>query len=94
MNTVVDVLDRQRRRGLQLARRRHHAVQAGEKNDNWEGGFRDPDAMAQVARRDRSPAPGQQRDHLALQDWLPTFMAAVGEPNIVEKLKKGHQRRQ
>jgi arylsulfatase len=23
-------------------------------------------------------------------DWLPTFLAAAGEPNIVEKLKKGH----
>ena len=24
-------------------------------------------------------------------DWLPTFLAAAGEPDIVEKLKKGHQ---
>ena len=23
-------------------------------------------------------------------DWLPTFLAAAGEPDIVEKLKKGH----
>jgi len=25
-----------------------------------------------------------------LHDWLPTFLAAAGEPDIVEKLKKGH----
>jgi hypothetical protein len=24
-------------------------------------------------------------------DWLPTFLAAAGEPDIVEKLKKGHK---
>jgi arylsulfatase A-like enzyme len=24
-------------------------------------------------------------------DWLPTLLAAAGEPDIVEKLKKGHQ---
>ena len=24
-------------------------------------------------------------------DWLPTLLAAAGEPNIVEKLKKGHE---
>jgi arylsulfatase len=23
-------------------------------------------------------------------DWLPTFLAAAGEPDIIEKLKKGH----
>jgi arylsulfatase A-like enzyme len=24
-------------------------------------------------------------------DWLPTFLAAAGEPDIIEKLKKGHK---
>jgi arylsulfatase len=24
-------------------------------------------------------------------DWLPTFLAAAGEPDIVEKLKAGHE---
>jgi arylsulfatase len=24
-------------------------------------------------------------------DWLPTFLAAAGDPDIVEKLKNGHQ---
>jgi arylsulfatase A-like enzyme len=23
-------------------------------------------------------------------DWLPTFLAAAGDPDIVEKLKQGH----
>ncbi len=32
---------------------------------------------------------GLQRDHQH-HDWLPTFLAAAGEPDIVEKLKAGH----
>ena len=24
-------------------------------------------------------------------DWLPTFLAAAGEPDVVEKLKEGHE---
>ena len=41
--------------------------------------------------------PGQDRGRLGLQrdhqhhDWLPTFLAAAGEPDIIEKLKKGHK---
>ena len=28
---------------------------------------------------------------IANQDWLPTFLAAAGDPEISEKLKQGHQ---
>ncbi len=28
---------------------------------------------------------------MQLHDWLPTFLAAAGEPDVVEKLKTGHE---
>jgi arylsulfatase len=30
-------------------------------------------------------------DIFSQEDWFPTFLAAAGEPNIKEKLKKGHK---
>ena len=57
-----------------------------EKNTNWEGAFRVPLHRA-LARED----PGRrrlQRDRQPL-DWLPTFLAAAGEPDIKEKLTQG-----
>ena len=60
----------------------------GEKNTNWEGGFRVPTAI-------RWPGvikPGTiLNGPVAHEDMLPTFMAAAGEPDITEKLKKGYQ---
>jgi arylsulfatase A-like enzyme len=60
----------------------------GEKNTNWEGGYRVPTAI-------RWPGvikPGTiLNDVVAHEDMLPTLMAAVGEPDITEKLKKGHK---
>ena len=36
--------------------------------------------------------PGQViNDIVSLQDWLPTLLAAAGEPEIKEKLLAGHQ---
>ena len=58
----------------------------GEKNTNWEGGFRVPTAI-------RWPGvikPGTVlNDIFAHEDMLPTLMAAAGEPDIKEKLKQG-----
>ncbi|PLW69843.1 arylsulfatase [Pseudohalioglobus lutimaris] len=58
----------------------------GEKNTNWEGGFRVP----AVARWPGQIQPGsisnQMMSHL---DWVPTLMAAVGDKDIAEELKKG-----
>ena len=58
-----------------------------EKNSNWEGGYRVPCAI-------RWPGviePGTINNEIgSLKDFLPTFMAATGEPDIVEKLKKGY----
>lgn len=60
----------------------------GEKNTNWEGGFRVPTAI-------RWPGvikPGTViNDIVAHEDMLPTLMAAAGVPDIKEKLKKGHK---
>jgi arylsulfatase len=30
-------------------------------------------------------------DIISQEDWMPTLLAAAGEPDVVEKLKKGHQ---
>lgn len=58
----------------------------GEKATNWEGGFRVPCLI-------RWPGvikPGMVvNDVCAHEDFIPTFAAANGEPDLVEKLKKG-----
>jgi arylsulfatase len=58
----------------------------GEKNTNWEGGYRVPCAI-------RWPGvikPGTiVNDIGSHEDMLPTLLAAVGEPDIKEKLKAG-----
>jgi arylsulfatase A-like enzyme len=60
----------------------------GEKDTNWEGGWRIPCLM-------RWPGviePGRVvNDICSLQDFLPTFAAANGEPELVEKVKKGYE---
>jgi arylsulfatase len=59
-----------------------------EKNSNWEGAYRVP-AMVRWAGK---IAPGQVYNGIVSHlDWLPTLLAAAGEPNIKEKLLKGHQ---
>jgi arylsulfatase len=58
-----------------------------EKNTNWEGAFRVP----QVIRWPGKIAPRSVSNEIVQHhDWLPTFLAAAGEPDIVEKLKAGH----
>ena len=60
----------------------------GEKDTNWEGGWRVPAAI-------RWPGvikPGTVSNELfSHQDMLPTLVAAAGEPDIVEKCKKGYK---
>ncbi|MGJ7562255.1 arylsulfatase [Variovorax sp. GB1R11] len=59
----------------------------GEKDTNWEGGWRIPCVM-------RWPGviePGRViNDICSLQDFIPTFAAANGEADLVEKVKKGY----
>jgi len=38
----------------------------------------------------RIPAGAVSNEIIQHHDWLPTLLAAAGEPDIVEKLKKGH----
>jgi arylsulfatase len=58
----------------------------GEKNTNWEGGYRVP-AMVRWPGLVR---PGTViNDIFAHEDWLTTVMAAVGEPQMADKVKKG-----
>jgi arylsulfatase A-like enzyme len=59
----------------------------GEKNTNWEGGYRVPC----VIRWPGVIEPGTIYNDLgAHEDMIPTIMAAVGEPDVVEKLKEGY----
>jgi len=59
-----------------------------EKNSNWEGAFRVPMLLRWPGK---IPAGVVVNDIVQHHDWLPTFLAAAGEPDIVEKLKKGHK---
>jgi len=58
----------------------------GEKNTNWEGGWRVP-AFVRWPGKIKSGSWSNEIVHH--MDWLPTFVAAAGEPEIKEKLKKG-----
>jgi arylsulfatase A-like enzyme len=59
-----------------------------EKNTNWEGAFRVPCLIRWPGRIQ----PGSISNELISGlDWLPTLMAAVGDPDIKDKLLKGHQ---
>jgi arylsulfatase A-like enzyme len=58
----------------------------GEKNTNWEGGWRVP-AMVRWPGKIK---PGQWNNQIVHHmDWLPTLLAAAGDPNIKEELLKG-----
>ena len=60
-----------------------------EKNTNWEGAFRVPCMI----RWPGKIKPGSVSNEIVSgHDWLPTFLAAAGEPDIKEKLLKGTRR--
>jgi arylsulfatase A-like enzyme len=59
-----------------------------EKNTNWEGAFRVP---CFVRWPGKFAAGKTLNDIVSHQEWLPTLLAAAGEPDIVDKLKQGHQ---
>jgi arylsulfatase len=58
-----------------------------EKGTTWEGGVRVP---AAVRWPGQIPAGKVVNGIVSHQDWLPTLLAAAGEPDIKEKLLKGH----
>ncbi len=58
----------------------------GEKNTNWEGGYRVP----LVVRWPGVIKPGTEvNDVISHEDWVPTLMAAVGQPDLATELKRG-----
>jgi arylsulfatase A-like enzyme len=59
-----------------------------EKNSNWEGAFRIPLLVRWPGKIAAGAVSNEIVQH---HDWLPTLLAAAGEPNIAEKLKKGHR---
>ena len=59
-----------------------------EKNSNWEGAYRVP---CFVRWPGEFPAGEIRTDIMTHQEWLPTLLSAAGEPDIVEKLRSGHQ---
>jgi arylsulfatase A-like enzyme len=59
-----------------------------EKNTNWEGAFRVP----QLIRWPGTVAAGTvSNEIISHMDWLPTLVAAGGEPDVKEKLLRGHE---
>ncbi len=60
----------------------------GEKNTNWEGSFRVPAVVRWPGKVEANSISNEIMSH---QDWVPTLMAAAGEPNIKQKLLDGHE---
>jgi len=59
----------------------------GEKNTNWEGGWRVP---AMVRWPGKIQADSVSNEIMHHMDWLPTFVAAAGSDDIKARLKKGN----
>jgi arylsulfatase A-like enzyme len=60
----------------------------GGKGTSYEGGFRAP---AIIRWPGKVPAGKVENGIISGLDWFPTFVAAAGNPNIKEELKKGKQ---
>jgi arylsulfatase len=59
-----------------------------EKNTNWEGAYRVPFVIRWPGRIPAGVVSNEIVSHL---DWLPTLLAAAGQPEVKEKLLKGHK---
>ena len=58
----------------------------GEKNTNWEGGWRVPAMIRWPGHIKPGSITNEIVHHM---DWFPTFLAAAGAPDVKEQLKKG-----
>jgi len=58
----------------------------GEKNTNWEGGWRVPAFVRWPGKIEAGSWTNEIVHHM---DWLPTFLAAAGDTEVKENLKKG-----
>jgi arylsulfatase len=60
----------------------------GEKNTNWEGGYRVP----AMVRWPGTIKPGSVfNDIVAHEDWMPTLLAAAGDAQVKDKLRTGYK---
>ena len=59
-----------------------------EKNTNWEGAFRVPMLVRWPGKIKAGSVSNEIVQH---HDWLPTFLAMVGAPEVVDQLKQGYQ---
>jgi arylsulfatase A-like enzyme len=59
-----------------------------EKNSNWEGAYRVPCFVRWPGKFEAGKVLNGIVTH---QEWLPTLLAAAGEPDVKEKLLKGHK---
>ena len=59
----------------------------GEKNTNWEGGWRVPSMVRWPGHIEPGSVTNEIVHHM---DWLPTYLAAAGDPSIKEKLMAGY----
>ncbi|MCB1114062.1 MAG: arylsulfatase [Chlamydiia bacterium] len=57
-----------------------------EKNSNWEGAYRVPAMVKWPGKIKPKSISNEIMSHL---DWMPTFVAAAGDPDIKDKLLKG-----
>ena len=60
----------------------------GEKNSTWEGGFRVPMMVRWPGHIDADQI---STNLIEMTDWMPTLVAAAGNPDIKEQLLAGHQ---
>ncbi|MEA3409069.1 MAG: arylsulfatase [Candidatus Eisenbacteria bacterium] len=58
----------------------------GEKNTNWEGGWRVPAMVRWPGHIEADTVSNEIIHHM---DWMPTFLAAAGDPDVTSKLLKG-----
>ncbi|MGI9511207.1 MAG: sulfatase-like hydrolase/transferase, partial [Geminicoccaceae bacterium] len=58
----------------------------GEKNTNWEGGWRVPSLVRWPGKVEPGSVSNEIMHHM---DWLPTLVAAAGNPDIKEQLHEG-----
>jgi arylsulfatase A-like enzyme len=57
-----------------------------EKNSNWEGAYRIPEMIRWPGKIEPGSVSNEIIQH---HDWLPTLLAAAGDPGIVDRLKAG-----
>jgi len=59
-----------------------------EKNTNWEGAYRVPAMVRWPGHIEAGSVSNEIMSHM---DWMPTLVAAAGDPDIKDKLLKGHK---